>query len=80
MPHDDKLAKAASGDDVAVAHLPHGADHHALGDDEAGEVVHLERRFSFLACLGMAFIMLNSWTGGSGVTAVSAAWLGFGER
>lgn len=26
-------------------------------------VVHLERRFSFLACLGMAFIMLNSWTG-----------------
>ncbi|KAL1412429.1 hypothetical protein Q8F55_000174 [Vanrija albida] len=26
-------------------------------------VVHLERRFSFMACLGMAFMMLNSWTG-----------------
>jgi hypothetical protein len=40
-------------------------DNALVGDSEVSgtEPVHLERNFSFLSCLGMAFAMLNSWTG-----------------
>ena len=31
--------------------------------DISTEHTHLVRRFSALSCLGMAFAMLNSWTG-----------------
>jgi hypothetical protein len=47
-----------------------GGSNHSLKDattvqhvEVAGEV-ELERRFSFLSCLGLAFALLNSWTGG----------------
>lgn len=36
---------------------------HKVAVGEVDHTVHLERRFGFWSCLGMAFIMLNSWTG-----------------
>jgi hypothetical protein len=61
MSHDEEKSRDG-GDLVVVAHL-------AGGSERSGDrTVHLERRLSFLACLGMAFIMLNSWTGESRVS------------
>lgn len=31
-------------------------------DAQGQDVVHLKRRFSLFACLGIAFAILNSWT------------------
>jgi len=36
-------------------------DKHQI-DHTGHEVVHLKRRFSMFACLGIAFAILNSWT------------------
>lgn len=37
--------------------------HIKVGVEPVDGEVRLERRFSFLSCLGLAFILLNSWTG-----------------
>ncbi|WOO84842.1 Choline transport protein [Vanrija pseudolonga] len=52
---------------------------HKVAIGEVDHTVHLERRFGFWSCLGMAFIMLNSWTAILGVVlpsggAVSVVW------
>lgn len=52
--HDEKAA------DAAKANARHTARVHSVVENE----VHLERNFSFLASLGLAFTLLNSWTGG----------------
>lgn len=41
-----------------------GGDTHIVV--EAGTEIELERRFGFFSCLGLAFALLNSWTGESG--------------
>ncbi|WOO79425.1 Choline transport protein [Vanrija pseudolonga] len=67
--HDEKAA------DAAKATARHTARVHSVVENE----VHLERNFSFLASLGLAFTLLNSWTGGLSLVlpsggSVSMVW------
>ncbi|BEJ14245.1 hypothetical protein CspHIS471_0400120 [Cutaneotrichosporon sp. HIS471] len=56
-----------SSDNISPA-SPHAPSFSEKGDanqhiEHSNQPVELERRFSFLACLGLGFSLLNSWTG-----------------
>lgn len=60
---DSKTSRSSLADEKESAAAVTMLEVETRGEVHDDGVVHLERRFSFMACLGMAFMMLNSWTG-----------------